>query len=195
MNLFPSAARRTALLPLLGLLLLSSCDKLEETLDSKPVLPPATQLGRDTFGCLLDDKVWVPSRKSAIDDILEAQLAPEGKGFVLKAEDNQAGANFYLRVSDPAQIHPGTYPLGRGFQASYEVWRNGRLEEYSAGTADQGTITITRFDRTTKTTTVQGQPVTETSGIVSGTFEFTAVNGSGQAITVREGRFDVFANE
>ena len=38
-------------------------------------------------------------------------------------------------------------------------------------------------------------PVTVRGAIVSGTFEFTATNGAGQTITVREGRFVVQATE
>lgn len=154
----------------------------------RPSLPAATQEGKDTFGCLLDGKAWLPNRKHTLDDMLEGHISGS-KLFSLKAEDNQTPANFYLSVADSTGIKPGTYQLRAGFDGSYDAVQ-GSTAWYLGGTANQGQLTVTKFEPFTRTgpsgATVRG-------AIVSGTFEFTASSNSGQTITVREGRFDVNA--
>lgn len=165
-------------------LLASGCKDLLQ-----PSLPAATQEGKDTFGCLLDGKAWLPNRKHTLDDILEGHVSGN-KLFSLKAEDNRTPANFYLSVADSTGIRPGTYRLRAGFDGNYDVVQGSNTVQYSGGAANQGHLTVTKFEPFARTgpsgATVKG-------AIVSGTFEFTASSGSGQTITVREGRFDVNA--
>ncbi|RZK27170.1 MAG: hypothetical protein EOO63_13900 [Hymenobacter sp.] len=155
----------------------------------QPSLPAATQEGKDTFGCLLDGKTWLPTRKHTLDDILEGHVAGN-KLFGLKAEDNYTPANFYLSIADSTGIKPGTYPLRAGFEGSYDVVQGGSTAWYLSGAANQGRLTITKFEPFART----GPSGAIVKGaIVSGTFEFTASSSGSQTITVREGRFDVNA--
>ena len=156
----------------------------------QPSLPAATQEGKDTFGCLLDGKAWVPNRTNSFDHIVEGHVSSGNKLFSIKAEDNRTPANFHLAVGDNTGIKPGVYQLRAGFDASYDVVQGSSTALYAGGPANQGQLTITKFEPFARTSpsgaTVKG-------AIVSGTFEFTANTSSGQTITVREGRFDVNA--
>lgn len=154
-----------------------------------PSLPAATQEGKDTFGCLLDDKVWLPNRKHTLDDILEGHVVGN-KLFSVKAEDNQTPANFYLSIADSAGIKPGTYQLRAGFDSSYDVVQGGSTTWYLGDAASHGQLTVTKFEPFART---NPSGATVKGAIVSGTFEFTASSSSGKTITVREGRFDMNA--
>lgn len=155
----------------------------------QPSLPAATQEGKDTFGCLLDGKAWVPNRTHTLDHIVESHVAGN-KLFSLKAGDNRTPANFYLAIGDSTGIKPGVYQLRAGFEGSYDVVQGSSTTLYFSGPADRGQLTVTKFEPFARTgpagSTVRG-------AIVAGTFEFTASTSSGQSITVREGRFDVNA--
>ena len=178
-------SRATYGLLLTGLALLAGgCKDLLQ-----PSLPAATQEGKDTFGCLLDGKAWVPNRKHTLDNIVEGHVSTN-KLFSLKAEDNRTPANFYLSVSDSTGIKPGVYPLRAGFDGSYNVVQGMSNTWYLSGPANQGQLTITKFEPFVRT---GPSGPTARGAIVSGTFEFTASTSSGQTITVREGRFDVNA--
>ncbi|GAB3825197.1 hypothetical protein [Hymenobacter jeollabukensis] len=192
MNLPAPRLRRTLLLPLLTLALLggSGCKKVADAI--KPKLPAETQEGKGTFGCLLDDKVWLPRSDHALLPPLHPDYNPGS--FTLRASDDHDDApgweEFNLAVSAP-DIVPGTYALGSGFTASY--WRRdndgANMETFTAGPADQGQLIITKVEHRTRTGSLTGQVVPYT--IVSGTFAFTATSTSGGKIRVESGRFDV----
>ena len=156
----------------------------------QPSLPAVTQEGKDTFGCLLDGKAWVPNRTNSFDHIVEGHVSSGNKLFSIKAEDNRTPANFHLAVGDNTGIKPGVYQLRTGFDASYDVVQGSSTTLYDGGPANKGQLTITKFEPFIRTNP-SGSSVK--GAIVSGTFEFTASTGSGQTITVREGRFDVNA--
>lgn len=48
--------------------MLHSCE--QENIES---LPPATQIGANTFGCLIDGKVFVPNSESTLSDCIPAR--------------------------------------------------------------------------------------------------------------------------
>ena len=54
---------KAILMILLWLPMLAACKKNELN-----ALPPATQVGANTFGCLVDGKAWVPSGKGLFSD-------------------------------------------------------------------------------------------------------------------------------
>lgn len=56
--------RRPPLLLLAALLGLSQCKKHDP--DPVDQLPPATQTGANTFGCLLNGQLWTPSGNNSV---------------------------------------------------------------------------------------------------------------------------------
>ena len=157
------------LLGLAAMLLAAGCKKDDPTAG----LPAATQTGANTFGCLVDGKVFVPLPPQAINsshrDPLEASLyrtdiivSARGEGYV----------DFALRRA----FQPGTYAIGETRTGSYGSYDVSAGSYYTTSTY-MGTVTLTRIDTVAR--------------IAAGTFQFTAVNRDGKTVTVTDGRFDV----
>ncbi|GAA4006593.1 hypothetical protein GCM10022408_17980 [Hymenobacter fastidiosus] len=182
----PKNRRLLYLLPLALLLAGPGCKKAEEIIT--PKLPEATQDGKGTFGCRLDDQLWLPHTDHTLLPSLSAGLKTPGN-FTLRASDDHDEADGYdeftLAVQVP-EVKPGTYTLGNGFSAQYS--ESGH--RFVAGSANQGSMTITKVEARQRTGSVTN--ITTKFHVVSGTFSFTATSAvSGRVITIKEGRFDV----
>ncbi|MGY0426673.1 MAG: hypothetical protein ACWIPI_07575 [Polaribacter sp.] len=181
---------------LLFTLTLSNCEN-KDPQDPQDQLPPITQTGANTFGCIINDKVLIPKDKTG--------YTPPGggtpKGIIVKHRPNN---NFIIDVanlkdngSDDIYIYiynltsTGIYNLGlsnnqtdisfspnysHAFCRTYDGVNQGKVY---LSNLNSGTITITRFD-----------PV---NFIVSGTFELSVFNkdNPNETIEVTDGRFDV----
>jgi hypothetical protein len=179
-RLIPAVAALTLLLAGAG------CKKVEDIIT--PKLPEATQDGKGTFGCLLDDKLWLPYTDHTLLPSLSSSLKT-ADSFTLRASDDHDEADGYdefnLAVQVP-EVKPGTYTLGSGFSARYT--ESGHL--FEAGPANQGSITITKVEARQRTGSIIN--VTTKFHVVSGTFSFTATSPlTGRTITIKDGRFDV----
>ncbi|TGE28859.1 hypothetical protein [Hymenobacter metallicola] len=184
---------RSALLMFLSTALLlgsTGCEKIEDIIT--PKLPEATQEGKGTFGCLVDNKLWLPYVEHTLDSKLEADYAHSGGGvFHLRAEqEHEDKAPQYIHLSVLNQpgvlLKPGTYTAATGFEGRLEA-----SKEYITTPAGPATLTITKVEPHTEKMPTGGE-VRYT--IVSGTFEFEATDAaSGQKTTITEGRFDVQA--
>jgi hypothetical protein len=169
----------------LSLLLLSgtACRKVEDVFTEK--LPEATQQGEGTFGCLVDNKLWLPFVEHTLDSKIEVDYYPLAYSFQVQAENEKPNATslITLYVQGAGLIKPGTYTLGNGFSAS--CTRDGRYQTPATG---PGSITITKVEP--QVVTKLG--ITTHYDIISGTFGFTAVNtATGKTMTITDGRFDV----
>ena len=185
------AKRLLLLLPLLPLL--ASCE--DATSDLYPALPPvhlpaASQVGANTFGCLVNGQPWEASNSRTLDGRVLTPTARYQHGE-LRLE-----AFRRLQVEGPittvslqaARISgPGVYALGGPAEAAGRtatLATGNRALAYAAGT---GTLTITRLD------TTGAHPV------VAGRFELRAAikpeagraGGFPAEVRVTEGRFDV----
>ncbi|PJJ60133.1 DUF6252 family protein [Hymenobacter chitinivorans] len=170
----------------LALLAGSGCKKVEEIV--APKLPDATQDGKNTFGCMLDDKVWVPYTDHVLDDKMDANYS--STSFRVSAEQYDDGTDhtqFDLYVT-AANVQPGTYAVGQGFSAQFERQKKGggSIDTYSTST---GSLTITKVEARTSTF----NNVTSRYTVVAGTFSFTAAAPGGQTVVVKDGRFDAQA--
>lgn len=151
-------------------------------------LPPATQTGANTFGAKVNGEFWVPKGFGPFpaNDILEARRT--GTSFVTINARNFASSpketEFQILVA--GVTGPGTYAfntdvtLSSPFSYGYFVKRNiTPLNEWITSSSYTGTVNITRFDTV--------------ANVVSGTFEFNALNmyNAPEPLTVTEGRFDL----
>jgi len=137
-------------------------------------LPPATQSGANTFGCLVDGQLFVPLPPQGINssrrEPLEASLY---RTDVLVSARGNGGIDFALRNA----FRPGVYSIGETQSARYGRYAFGS-NEYYTNTAHTGTVTLTRIDTVAR--------------VAAGTFQFTALDyQSGKTVTVTDGRFDV----
>lgn len=148
-------------------------------------LPPATQEGLNTLGCLVNGKAWLPdgsdgNHGSNLSVSYTSSTTPDGLGghFDLRTyrytKDTDQYINLYAR-----NLHVGVYLITD--TVNTRVW----LEDGKTGcyyesrrytTYRAGNITITKIDTR--------------KGIIAGTFEFTLVVPGCDTLRVTDGRFD-----
>jgi hypothetical protein len=171
-----------AFLLLAALLGLSQCKHASPA----PVdqLPPATQAGANTFGCLVNGQAWTPRGndgfsnysvvldRDANGDILDihtyriyGQDPDESQAMVLFATQIK-GIGAYLFRS------PQRTRASFEYQKTHCYWSS----RDSATTYRRGSLTITRLDRV--------------AGIISGTFAFTLYKPGCDSVRITQGRFD-----
>jgi hypothetical protein len=157
---------------------------------SNPVdqLPPETQTGANTFGCLVNGEVFLPKGPS-LSPILQCAYQylntdySKGYFFQLSAShkyntNDVSGIGIF---TDSLPIVQGIYTLGDNKKgnvyALYLRYKETANINLYTKTNLPGQLTITKFD--------------ELNQIVSGTFFFTVIDNSGDTIKVSDGRFDM----
>ena len=173
------------LLPLAGILLSASCKK-----ESLNQLPPATQEGRRTFGCLVNGKVYTPKGSPFAGPILKSNYqllntsTAQGHFFNLSASRKGNGyleditINSNNRSIEEGKVYTLQNAPGVGeIYGEYTIYKDPEINSYRTIGILKGELHITKLD--------------ETKQIVSGTFWFDAVNDKGEKVEVREGRFDM----
>jgi hypothetical protein len=164
------------------------CKKNKPAIDQ---LPPATQTGAGTFGCLVDGKVFKPkgdlfsgSIASASYQYLNSSLS---KGYFFSVSATNTSTDFVKGIS----INTDSLPIKEGQTIILEKYgKKGAaagqfsiigndfiFHEYLTTFSEKGELKITKFDSLNR--------------IVSGTFWFDAINSNGEKVQVREGRFDM----
>ena len=159
-----------------GCLLFASCK--EEAADPISQLPPATQTGAETFGCLVNGEAWTPKGRVGVLSNLTEDYNNGTFNVSVFRSVNGKRQSMGIFVADTL-TQPGIYPLN-----DYEN---------QAGTfADE--ITLCSYDN---------DGITEHSGslkiskldipnrIITGTFEVTLTRPDCDTIRVTEGRFDL----
>ena len=151
-------------------------------------LPPETQTGAGTFGCLVNGEIFWPAGAQLSGGSLQCnyQYVDKGYYFILIAR-NRKISNHIRSVgifTDSLKIEEGSKlkllprkngnPSGDYFKA-VSAWEH---ELYQTdGGSNTGELWIKKLDTINQ--------------IVSGTFWFDATDANGQKVEVREGRFDV----
>lgn len=166
----------------------ANCKKNETPLEQ---LPPETQTGANTFGCLIDGKPFTPGGSPLsgpnLTGIYQNLIfgTPAGNTFGVSATDkrnSQNITNIGFRFDSVALV-VGIYPLrlstngvGGGGVRKYNS-QSPTGDIYDTNSNFVGELNLKKFD--------------ETNQIASGTFWFDAVNSLGKKIEIRSGRFDV----
>ena len=170
---------------LLSITLTLACKK-EKKVDQLSLLPPATQIGTNTFGCLVNGTAFTPHAKASLfhHSVLVSDYGRYSQGYILNVSalqqpDNHDNDAVVQISTDSLKISEGiTLPLTQ-YAAGHATGSYAKnIPDYSTnnGTAT-GQLTITHLD------TVQR--------IISGTFYFKAVRQTGDTVRVTNGRFDV----
>ncbi len=146
-------------------------------------LPPVTQTGANTFGCLINGEAFIPGGGGPFDKVLTVQYDPtfEGGQFSINTQ-RIFGSNKYISLSIHANgiNETGTYDIG--ILSKYWVYyddltNNSCYFETINTTPISGKLVISKFDIYDK--------------IVSGTFTFKVKTDQCGEIEVTYGRFDV----
>jgi len=152
---------------LIGILLtVNSCSKKNETeLTPLEQLPEATQIGKNTFGCLINGEAYVINNTSK-------QVAIYQQG---KLQFGGGGISMILENALELNTNYDFINVGR---ARYYVNLNPQLGcHYEFEDTYAGKVTFTKIDRA--------------NYIISGTFEFSTNKGGCEDIKITNGRFDL----
>lgn len=182
-------------LPLyLALALLTQCSKCkQDPTPAKPEdqLPPATQTGAGTFGCLLNGQPWTPGGFNGRPNIqviydpsfnggnldIRAYRYPSGlkqaQYIVFGGDQITKPGTYAITTTNPAPAGPYTVLFADGNVPSpCNMLYQGNI----GATQVSGQFTITRLDKAQR--------------IVSGTFSFTLSQPGCDTIKITQGRFD-----
>ena len=160
-------------------LLVASCDDdtiLPTPETDVPGLPPATQTGAGTFGCLVDGEPWVAKSApfaSGSTVGLRVTYYPNWNGFGIGAYNHDNNSNISFSISSVNEV--GAYKIDLGihyYLDSDNCWKNEMIDSKNFYS------NINFIDLTNRT--------------ISGTFSFTTVNEDDSCpdIQITEGRFD-----
>lgn len=162
-------------------LLLSQCKKN----NPEPIeqLPPITQTGANTFGCLLNGKAWTPNGNVGGTSNYSVDYDPGYAKPILNistyrypsSDDNDKQM---ITIFSDNLTSTGVYPLTI-INHQEALFKDRKTEcHYKKGGPQfrSGILTITKLDLK--------------QGIISGTFEFTLAKPGCDTIKVTNGRFD-----
>ena len=149
--------------------------------DDLGVLPPATQEGKNTFGCLVNGEVWVPAGKPR-DRKLDLSYDPgfRGGAFNVSAYKTTNDVDQFMVIGGNGINEIGIYNFVPNGQTGDPgaIFTDQDLCSYLGYEFIQdGWFKINRLD-------LEAQ-------IISGTFEFTLAKPDCDTIRVTEGRFDM----
>lgn len=172
----------------LGLLLLSAGCKKNRNKNPVDELPPATQNGANTFGCLIDGKVFKPKGNPFGGPVIKAQyqFVNGRQGFGISGSRSDGNESKVIGIiGDSIRISVDSFEitnLDHGkFRGGYSYMNLTMASpvQYETNEINRGQLKITKFDTINQ--------------IVSGTFWFDAIDSAtGKIVQIREGRFDLF---
>jgi hypothetical protein len=159
----------------------SSCRKPPDPTPDTPLteedkLPPATQEGKGTFGCLVNGKVWKPKSGGLLQPGIQPSYNEVNGHFQLFLKNENS--NIRLNVLD-------FFTIGK-LNLTKE-------QSYFSDTASA----CVSLDGLKEFTDIEGGPIIFTTidlikGIISGTFDFTGKNIECQdSVIITSGRFDI----
>ncbi|WP_125932497.1 DUF6252 family protein [Hymenobacter glacialis] len=175
---FPQKPAGYPALLLAVLLGLSQCKKDDP--DPVDQLPPATQTGANTFGCLVNGQAWTPQGSDGGSNYSVYYDRAYRNGTFNISTYRYAGNELSKQIiaiySDSLRT-TGNYPLAKdGRQEALFKDRRTGCEFFGGTYYRRGSLTITRLDLQ--------------AGIISGTFEFTLAKPGCDTVRVTNGRFD-----
>jgi hypothetical protein len=169
----------TALL-LAALLGLSQCSKKDDP-DPIDQLPPATQTGANTFGCLVNGQPWTPKGYNGTGNYSVAvDPTYHGGNIDVRAYRYTDDLLQSIILGGDSINKPGSYSLAASSRSIFftDMRAPSTCQNFDGSTKQyrRGTLTITRLDLQ--------------AGIVSGTFDFVLAKPGCDTIKVTQGRFD-----
>lgn len=169
----------------IGLTAIGCCERDPDKNINPNVLPPATQVGANTGGCLVNGEVWVASTKgysSPYEDDTTYRLENENGfrlGIVLKYIKNDEDFILIgLNQDEPLKLNHEYILNGQeGFGNGLVIFKDAY---YSTSNECIGKLTITHIDRKKQ--------------FISGTFEMEVIQvkpyDGNKKIKITKGRFD-----
>ncbi len=166
------------------IVLLISCEKEKTPLPTE--LPPITEEGKNTFGCVIENEVYVPEIRRTSWSIPGSQFDAIEFTFPVYPDYNFRVSTIRLVDKDDAlmdaqvefMIDSSVNNIGRyNFSHVTVKYEN---EYYYSDTSNKGELIVSKYDSVNK--------------IIAGTFIFSAIdknNTNSKIININEGRFDL----
>jgi hypothetical protein len=153
-------------------------------------LPDITQTGKNTFGCRINESIWIPNQKCdfftdpciALDvSVLKAypdSSLPLGLDMLFGSKVD-GGNTFMTMISRNIQAPPYSYIFKTGniFDSLGIMYVTANAYAYYSRPNFGGSVELTKIDTTAK--------------ILSGIFAFTLYGSNGDSVVVTDGRFDL----
>jgi hypothetical protein len=170
----------------LATLTLSCCDKDNNSFSSNDQLPPETQTGANTVGCLVNGKVFLPHQEGINSPVNCFYQLDNGEYFFTMNFADLRGTGF-----KEVFVQTGRINLQAG--QIYILNKNPIVDgDYTGGGGGYSTsLSNTYYTNTIKTGELKISRLDLQNSIISGTFWFDAVNTAGETIQIRSGRFDM----
>jgi len=166
-----------SILLLASILQFSGCGLLPTP---KEELPPITQEGKNTFGCLVNGKLWLPKGYNGTSN-LDASYDPSYEGGTFDVatysiSSDQDRQYLYMFMTNLSKV--GTYKLNniKVGSSTFDYSSKCNYDRDSSVYRD-GYLNISKFDLSKQ--------------IISGTFEFVIYKLSCDTIKITKGRFDM----
>ena len=158
--------------------LISSCDNDDKPSNPIDQLPPATQIGANKVGCLLDGKAFLPENAPNSTNCFY-QLVTGEYYFYLRAQRtiNNNLVSIVLKTEKKQIFQGGTYQLYENIDGNASGNYLFNLDISSTTLVNTGELKITKLDLVNQ--------------IVSGTFSFDIQDTNGVIHQIRQGRFDM----
>jgi len=170
-------------------MLLCTCRKGQDP-SLRPIdqLPPATKVGANKAGCLVDGEVFLPRSKNLFGPpvmVCFYQYVDNRWVFGFQYSNDEALSLRVIKIASvgvelrEGQIYHLVKESNETSSATYSTWTDGQafISQYYTNDTIIGELTITYLN--------------PSLSIISGTFWFDAVNSEGKVVQVREGRFDM----
>ncbi|WP_445721699.1 DUF6252 family protein [Flavobacterium sp.] len=169
---------------LLATLTLSCCNKDDNPFSGNDQLPPETQTGANTVGCLVNGHVYLPSQRGLNSPVNCYYQLDNGEFY------------FTMGFSDMKNFDPTVF-----FQTKRVSLEIGQTYILNKNSVDNGDFTggggmfwydtnNISYTNTIKTGELKITRLDLSNSIISGTFWFDAVNAAGETVEIRSGRFD-----
>ena len=190
-NILKMVSKKTILL--LFLICIFGCDNNDDKPNTPKTeldkLPPATQTGANTAGCLVNGVAFLPKGFLTAGNLSCNYI--DGKDFSLRVSERiMQSSNDNIRTiflfSDNQNLHDNVgviFPLmqyGANSKSGEYIINAAAFpnpDYYSTNTIVTGELFITYHNYN--------------QAIISGTFWFDAINSNGEIVQIREGRFDM----
>jgi hypothetical protein len=171
------------------LLGISCCKKKEKTIDD---IVPITQMGANTFACLVDGQIASTQLYSNALAAEGVQYAMGTKYLNISAITKNPRRDFYFTIELIGSARIGQFNANVFALSGYSSLNNSGGTTpiggsyYEATPSLPATISVSKYSGNTITGSQEGD-------ILSGTFEMVLANAAGEKIHLTQGRFDIKA--
>lgn len=155
------------------------CAKCEDDTPKNPIdlLPPATQIGANTFGCLVDGEPFTPDGRPLS---FTKDYVPIENGYALEIKTTRYTGSDLVGIGlivEDIVLNEQTYILEENLSGNASGLYIALSQNNYTSSQNNGEITISKFDYSKK--------------IISGSFWFNVQDHLGVIHQIREGRFDI----